>query len=65
MLVFSNLRLWHGRCISGGMNDRMSQVQSSTVKVMDTIVLEVAKMDAFQKYHFVNKVKNFIDLIEE
>ncbi len=47
------------------MNDRMNQVQSSTVKVMDTIVLEVAKMDAFQKYHFVNKVKNFIDLIEE
>ena len=42
------------------MNERMTQVQSSTVKVMDTIVLEVQKMDAFQKYHFVNKIKNFI-----
>lgn len=43
---------------------RFELVQLETIKVMDQIHLSVAKMDSWQKFHFSNKLKNFINLID-
>lgn len=39
-------------------------VQIETVKTMDHLSLTIAKMNSYQRFHYLNKIRNFLDLID-
>jgi len=43
---------------------KFAPVQEATLKTMDAICLSVKNLDAWQKFQYLNKVRNFLDLID-
>ena len=44
--------------------ERFKGVQAETLKTMDIICLSVKRLDNWQKFQYLNKVRNFLDLID-
>jgi hypothetical protein len=43
---------------------KFAPVQEATLKTMDAICLSVKNLDSWQKFQYLNKVRNFLDLID-
>jgi hypothetical protein len=44
--------------------EKFTKVQAETIRTMDYLALTVKKLDQWERFHYLNKIKNFIDLID-